>query len=87
MKAFCNIRITEQCLASADALRGLDMFVFVGIRVVFPALMKWSDIAFFNSLANQYKHTEWHGFKLSLFYWIIYMKVYKKWAFPSLSPE
>ena len=49
-------------LASLDALRGLDMFFLVGFAGIFRALPKLADNDFFNWLAYQVTHPEWHGF-------------------------
>lgn len=52
----------DQRLLSLDALRGLDMFFLVGFAGIFRALPKLSDNGFFNWLAYQCTHPEWHGF-------------------------
>lgn len=49
-------------LLSLDALRGLDMFFLVGFAGIFRALPKLWDNDFFNWLAYQCTHPEWHGF-------------------------
>jgi len=49
-------------LLSLDALRGLDMFFLVGFAGILRALPKLSDNAFFNWLAAQCAHPDWHGF-------------------------
>lgn len=51
-------------LKSLDALRGFDMLLLVGIGGVLKALPKLSDNPMFVALANQCRHTEWHGFLL-----------------------
>lgn len=49
-------------LQSLDALRGLDMFLLVGFTGVFRALPELNDTPVNNWLANQFVHSEWHGF-------------------------
>ena len=51
-------------LQSLDALRGLDMFLLVGLGGILRALPQVSDNAVFNFLAQQCRHPEWHGFTL-----------------------
>ena len=51
-------------LLSLDALRGLDMFLLVGMEGIFRALPKLSDNAVNNWLANQFQHPEWQGFTI-----------------------
>lgn len=51
-------------LESLDALRGLDMFLLVGLAGIFRALPKLSDNTVFNFLTQQCYHPEWHGFTL-----------------------
>jgi len=48
-------------LMSLDALRGLDMLFLTGIGGVLTAIGKSYDNGFFDALANQCRHTEWHG--------------------------
>lgn len=49
-------------LASLDALRGLDMFFFIGIGGMFRALPQLSDNPLFRFLADQCDHPQWLGF-------------------------
>ena len=51
-------------LVCLDALRGLDMFLLVGIGPIFRALPKLSDNDVFRFLAEQCRHPDWHGFRL-----------------------
>lgn len=54
--------LPQNRLLSLDALRGLDMFLLVGLTGIFRALPKLSDNAVNNWLANQFVHPEWQGF-------------------------
>jgi len=47
-----------------DALRGLDMFLLVGVGPILRALPELSDNPTFRFLAEQCRHPEWHGFRL-----------------------
>lgn len=51
-------------LTSLDALRGLDMFLLVGLGSIFRAFENIWDTPFFNWLENQCHHPQWHGFTL-----------------------
>jgi hypothetical protein len=51
-------------LQSLDALRGLDMFLLVGLGGILRALPQVSDNVAFKFLAQQCRHPEWHGFTL-----------------------
>ncbi|WP_188503982.1 acyltransferase family protein [Parapedobacter pyrenivorans] len=51
-------------LLSIDALRGLDMFLLVGIGPVCRALPDFKDTVITNFLANQFRHPQWDGFTL-----------------------
>ena len=51
-------------LVSLDALRGLDMFLLVGVGSILRALPELSDNRTFRFLADQCSHPEWHGFRL-----------------------
>ena len=51
-------------LVSLDALRGLDMFLLVGLGGIFRSLPKLSDNAVCNFLSQQCQHPKWHGFTL-----------------------
>ena len=51
-------------LMSIDALRGLDMFLLVGIGGILRSMPKLSENGVFNFLAEQTKHTQWQGFHL-----------------------
>lgn len=52
----------KERLESLDALRGLDMFFLAGFAGILSALPELSDTRFFNWLAYQVTHPEWHGF-------------------------
>ncbi|MEG1635243.1 MAG: DUF5009 domain-containing protein [Rikenellaceae bacterium] len=49
-------------LQSLDALRGFDMFFIMGGELIFLALAQLFPCAFFESIAHQMHHVEWHGF-------------------------
>lgn len=51
-------------LKSLDALRGLDMLLLVGFAAVFRTLPDVWNHPISTGLANQFRHTEWHGFAL-----------------------
>ncbi len=57
-----NDKSLQERLLSLDALRGLDMFFLVGFAGIFSALPELFDTGFFNWLAYQVTHPEWHGF-------------------------
>lgn len=51
-------------LMSLDALRGLDMFLLMGIGSIIRALPKISDNGVFQFLAAQCSHPKWHGYTI-----------------------
>mgnify|MGYP000895437661 CR=1 FL=1 len=51
-------------LDSLDALRGLDMFLLVGLAPIFSAIPKVHETPFFRWLALQMTHPEWQGFTI-----------------------
>ena len=52
-----------QRLYSLDALRGFDMFWIMGGERIFHALSKATDNPFWNSIAHQFSHPDWNGFR------------------------
>src|SRR5215210_543299 len=48
---------------SIDALRGFDMFWIIGGDVLVPAILKYGKWSFSPSLAAQFQHVEWEGFR------------------------
>lgn len=52
----------SQRLYSLDALRGFDMFWIMGAEEVFHALAKTTGAPFFEAIATQLTHPDWHGF-------------------------
>ncbi|MFM9948221.1 MAG: acyltransferase family protein [Saprospiraceae bacterium] len=55
-------KLLPQRLASLDALRGFDMLWIIGADELFYDLAKVSDNGFFNFMAKQLTHPDWHGF-------------------------
>jgi len=51
-------------LLSLDALRGLDMFLLVGIGPILRAISGLGDNAFTRAIAGQIRHPDWQGFTL-----------------------
>lgn len=51
-------------LLSLDALRGLDMFLLVGLGPIFKAIAGASDRPVARFITAQTKHPDWHGFTL-----------------------
>lgn len=49
-------------LYSVDALRGMDMFWIIGGEGLFAALFVLTGWSFWQSLAGQMQHSQWHGF-------------------------
>ena len=52
---------TKQRLLSIDALRGFDMIWILGAEGIFAALFLLTGWSVFSVLADQMKHTLWHG--------------------------
>lgn len=50
-------------LHSLDALRGFDMFWIMGADSLFGRLSKVTESPFFEAIAVQLTHPEWHGFQ------------------------
>ncbi len=57
-----NLTTTSQRLYSLDALRGFDMFWIMGAEEIFFRLSEITDAPFWNTMADQFTHPEWHGF-------------------------
>lgn len=57
-----NANLTNQRLYSLDALRGFDMFWIMGAEAIFYRLSDITDAPFWNAMANQFIHPDWHGF-------------------------
>lgn len=51
-------------LASLDILRGFDLFLLVFLQPVFMALASWLDIPVLDTIAYQFTHETWEGFRL-----------------------
>lgn len=50
-------------ILSLDVLRGVDLFLLVGLQPVLYPLLSKSDSSFFNStLLSQFDHVQWEGF-------------------------
>ncbi|WP_102408854.1 acyltransferase family protein [Parabacteroides bouchesdurhonensis] len=56
-----EIQKQPQRLQSLDALRGFDMFFIMGGGSLFIALATLFPNPFFQAIANQMHHVEWHG--------------------------
>lgn len=52
----------SQRLYSLDALRGFDMFWIMGAEDIFHELAKVTQAPFFEVIATQLTHPDWHGF-------------------------
>ncbi|MCW8876221.1 MAG: DUF5009 domain-containing protein [Kangiellaceae bacterium] len=48
-------------ILSIDALRGFDMIWILGAEGIFAALFLVTGFSFFDTLARQFVHSEWHG--------------------------
>ena len=59
MKSESNVK---KRLLSVDAIRGFDMVWILGAEGLFSALFTLSGFTLFQSLSNQFQHSEWHGF-------------------------
>lgn len=56
--------IPSQRLFSLDALRGFDMFWIIGGEGIFHTLAKATGSPFMETLAFQFTHPDWHGFRI-----------------------
>jgi len=54
--------IKSQRLFSLDALRGFDMFWIMGAEEIFFRMSDITDSPFWNAMAVQFDHPDWHGF-------------------------
>ncbi len=54
---------TSQRLMSIDALRGFDMFWIIGGDALVLSILTLIDRPWAQSLALQWKHVEWEGFR------------------------
>jgi len=54
--------IKSQRLFSLDALRGFDMFWIMGAEEIFFRMSEITDSPFWNTMAVQFNHPDWHGF-------------------------
>lgn len=52
----------QRRLLSVDALRGLDMFWIIGGEGLFAALFVLTGWSFWQTMAQQMEHSNWHGF-------------------------
>ena len=57
-----NTSDSHNRLLSLDALRGFDMIWILGAEGIFAALFTLTGWDLWQILANQFKHSEWHGF-------------------------
>ena len=64
MKSEHSSSLEPARLLSLDALRGLDMFLLVGLGPILGAVAGMSDNAFTRTLAIQIRHPDWQGFTL-----------------------
>ena len=55
---------TSQRLYSLDALRGFDMFWILGGEEVLHVLAKATNSPFWETLAHQFTHPDWNGFRV-----------------------
>jgi predicted acyltransferase len=56
--------IPTQRLFSLDALRGFDMFWIMGAEGILDSLAKATGSPFMATLAFQFTHPDWHGFRI-----------------------
>lgn len=54
--------VNKKRLLSLDALRGFDMIWILGAEGLFSALFVLTGWSVWQTLANQFVHSEWHGF-------------------------
>lgn len=54
----------SQRLYSLDALRGFDMFWIMGAEAIFHSMAEASPTPFWEAIAGQLTHPDWHGYTL-----------------------
>lgn len=57
-----SVQQPKQRLLSVDALRGMDMFWIIGGEGLFAAFFVLTGWSFWQVLADQMTHSQWHGF-------------------------